>query len=276
MTKLLGALQPDTSRCHGVIEQIPGACTMGVCSFSEVFMRHFSILAGALFWAFSGPVAQAQSVKEAQNVQATSSQIVHLSASASTQVLQDWMVMTLSVQKEGVDAATVQKQIKGSLASALALAQASAKTGLVEVSTGQLSVSPRYGRDGKTNGWVGTAELVMQGRDIDGIAALSGRVQGMTVSQVQWLVSPELKRQTENRIQGEAVAQFRSRASALASSFGSGGYDLKEVRVSTQESSGEPVMRMAAVQMDAPPVPMPVQAGSSRVAVNVSGSIQLK
>ena len=239
-------------------------------------MRHVSVLSSALLLALSGVVAQAQSVKEPQAPQALASRIVHLGASASAQVLQDWMVMTLSVQKEGVDPALVQKQIKATLASALALTQPSAQTGALEVSTGQLSVSPRYGRDGKSNGWVGVAELVLQGRDIDGIAAMSGRVQGMTVSHVQWAVSPELKRQTENRIQGEAVAQFQSRASALARSFGSTGYDLKEVRVSAQDSAGEPIMRMAAVQMDAASAPMPVQAGSSRVVVNVSGSIQLK
>jgi len=239
-------------------------------------MRHFSILSGALLLAFSGAMVQAQSVKEPQAPQVFSSKVVHLSATASAQVLQDWMVMTLSVQKEGTDPATVQKQIKATMSSALALAQASAQTGSLEVSTGQLSVSPRYGRDGKNNGWVGVAELVLQGRDIDGIAALSGRVQGMTISQVQWAVSPELKRQTANRIQGEAVAQFQSQASALAHSFGSTAYDLKEVRVSTQDGAGEPSMRMAAIQMDAASAPMPVQAGSSRVVVNVSGSIQLK
>ncbi|MGV0961385.1 MAG: SIMPL domain-containing protein [Limnohabitans sp.] len=238
-------------------------------------MRYFSFLSGALLLAFSAGGAQAQPVNEPQAPLALSSRIIHLSASASAQVLQDWMVMTLFVQKEGADPATVQKQIKGTLASALALTQASAQTGALEVSTGQLSVSPRYGRDGKSNGWVGVAELVLQGRDIDGIAALSARVQGMTVSQVHWAVSPELKRQTENRIQGEAVAQFQSRALALARSFGSPGYGLKEVRVSAQESSGEPQMRLATVQMDAAPTPMPVQAGSSRVVVNVSGSIQL-
>lgn len=239
-------------------------------------MRHFSTLSGAFILAFGGMAAHAQTTKEPSVMPLAASQIVHLSASASAQVPQDWMVMTLSVQKEGADAAGVQKQIKMHLASALATAQASAQTGWLEVSTGQFSVSPRYGRDGKTNGWAGVAELVLQGRDIDGIATLSGRVQGMTVSSVQWAVSPELKRQTENRIQGQAVAQFQSRASALARSFGLTGYDLKEVRVSTQESAAEPQMRMAAIQMDTPSAPMPVQAGASRVVVNVSGSIQLK
>lgn len=241
-------------------------------------MRNFNSLSVAIIVALSSITAHAQN-SVTKDPLAASSQIVHLSASASAQVTQDWLVMTLAVQKDGTDAATVQKQIKTQLASALSLAQGSAQVGLLDVSTGQLSVSPRYGRDGKTNGWTGVAELVLQGRDIGRIAEAAGRVQGMTVSQVQWQVSPELKRQVENRIQGQAVAQFQARASALASSFGFGTYGLREVRVTNQETSGEPPqVRMASMQMDAAPslMPVPAQAGQSRVVVNVAGSIQLK
>jgi predicted secreted protein len=141
-----------------------------------------------------------------------------------------------------------------------------------------MSVSPRFGRDGKANGWSGMAELVLQGRDIERITGVAGRIQGMTVNQVHWAISPELRRQTENRIQEEAVAQFQARAAALSRSFGSSGYELKEVRVSGQESTGEPQARMVIMQMDVVPsaMPVPAQAGSSRVVVNVSGSIHLK
>lgn len=241
-------------------------------------MRHFSTLSGALILALGTVAVQAQTPRDLPLVQATPSKIVHLSASALAQVQQDWLVMTLSVQKEGTDAMAVQTQIKNHLASALALARPSAQAGALEVSTGQMSVSPRYGRDGKANGWTGVAELVLQGRDIERITNVAGRVQGMTVGQVQWAISPELKRQTENRIQEDAVAQFQSRAAALTRSFGSSGYDLKEVRVSSQESAGEPQMRMVAMQVEAlpPAMPVPAQAGSARVVVNVSGSIQLK
>ena len=241
-------------------------------------MRHFSTLSGALILALGSAAVQAQTFRDSPLVQATPSKIVHLSASALAQVQQDWLVMTLSVQKEGTDAMAVQTQIKNHLASALALARPLAQAGALEVNTGQMSVSPRYGRDGKANGWTGVAELVLQGRDIERITGVAGRVQGMTVGQVQWAISPELKRQTENRIQEDAVVQFQSRAAALTRSFGSSGYDLKEVRVSSQESMGEPQMRMVAMQVEAlpPAMPVPAQAGSARVVVNVSGSIQLK
>jgi predicted secreted protein len=281
MTRLHGALHPDTTR----FEQILGASHWrpdnGGFLVHEVFMRNFHMLSGTIVLSLLSTLTQAQTsaIKDAAIGLSTPSQVVHLSASASAQVTQDWLTMTLAVQKEGSDAAVVQKQIQSQVAAALASAQSSAQKGLLDVSTGQMSVYPRYGRDGKSNGWTGVAELVLQGRDIGRIAEAAGRVQGMTVSQVQWHVSPELKQQVENRIQGQAVAQFQARASALASSFGFGTYGLREVRVTNQETSGEPPqVRMAAMQMDAAPSPMPVpaQAGQSRVVVNVAGSIQLK
>jgi predicted secreted protein len=244
-------------------------------------MRPFNTLSAALMLAMSCSFAQAESplIKDMGASVSGPSQIVHLSASASSSVKPDWMVITLAVQKEGTEAATVQKQINAQVTAALALAQASAQVGLLDVSTGQLSVSPRYGRDGKINGWMGLGELLLQGRDIDRMTALAGRLQGMTVSQVQWEVSPELKRQTESRIQGQAVAQFQARASALASSLGFSTYGLREVRVTTQENGGDIQPRMVSAQMDgvtSSPMPIAAQAGQSRVVVNVSGSIQLK
>ncbi len=209
--------------------------------------------------------------------QAASHQVLHLSASAHTEVPQDWLVMTLAVQKEGLQAAAVQKQINAMLSAALAVATPLAKPGAVEVSTGEMNVSPRYGREGKANGWTGSAQLVLQGRDAVQIATLATRLQDLTVAQIDWQLSPEQKIAAESRIQAEAVSRFQSKAQSLTQQFGFSAYTLREVRVSGQQSGEGSVMpRMAMAQMDAAPAPMPTQAGKSRVAVNISGSIVLR
>lgn len=209
--------------------------------------------------------------------QAAPHQVLHLSASAHTEVAQDWLVMTLAVQKEGLQAPAVQKQLNAVLSAALAVATPLAKPGAVEVSTGEMNVSPRYGREGKVNGWTGSAQLVLQGRDAVQIATLATRLQELTVAQIDWQLSPEQKIAAELRIQAEAVARFQSKAQALTQQFGFGAYTLREVRVSAQETGEGPVMpRMAMASMDAAPAPVPTLAGKSRVVVNVSGSIVLR
>ena len=185
--------------------------------------------------------------------------------------------MTLSVQKEGAQAPAVQKQLNVALAAALAVATPMVKPGALELSTGEMNVSPRYDRDAKISGWVGSAQLVLQGRDAVQITTLAGRLQDLSVSQIHWRLSPEQKSAAEARIQAEAVERFQSKAQSLTKQFGFAAYTLREVRVNAQEAAeGNFVPRLAMAQMDAPAAsPVPTQAGQSRVVVNISGSIQL-
>jgi predicted secreted protein len=161
--------------------------------------------------------------------------VLHLSASAQTEVPQDWLVITLSVQKEGLQAPAVQKQLNAIVTAALAVATPMAKPGALEVKTGDMNVSPRYGRDGKMNGWGGSAQLILQGRDVEQITTLAGRMPDLTVLQIDWRLSPEQKTAAEARIQAEAVAHFQSKAQSLTKQFGFAAYTLREVRVSAQE-----------------------------------------
>jgi predicted secreted protein len=140
-----------------------------------------------------------------------------------------------------------------------------------------MHVSPRYGREGKINGWSGSAQLVLQGRDVEQMANLAARVQDLTVANIDWRLSPEQKNAAESRIQAEAVARFQGKAQALTRQFGFEAYTLREVRIQPQEASEFGAMpRMAMAAMEAVPAPVPVLAGKSRVLVNVSGSIVLR
>lgn len=211
-------------------------------------------------------------------VQVAPYQVVHLTASAQTEVPQDWLVMHLTVQKEGVLAPAVQKQLNTVVAAALAVATPMVKPSALELSTGQMNVSPRYGRDGKISAWAGSAQLILQGRDAIQMATLAARLPEMVVTQIDWQLSPEQKTAAETRIQAEAVERFKSKAQALTQQFGFAGYTLRELRVNAQEGGEVGVMpRMAMVQMDASnAAPVPTVAGKSRVVVNISGSIQLR
>lgn len=225
--------------------------------------------------------AQAQSPSSATPlaVPAAFQQVLHLSASAQTEVAQDWLVISLSVQKEGLQAPAVQKQLNAVLSAALAVASPLVKPGAVEIMTGDMNVSPRYGREGKVNGWTGFAQLVLQGRDAVQIATLAARLQELTVAQIDWQLSPEQKIAAESRIQAEAVSLFQSKAQALTQQFGFAFYSIREVRVSLQEAgdgNGMPRRAMALMEAAPAPAPMATLAGKSRVVVNVSGSIVLR
>ena len=173
--------------------------------------NHLGIL--ALFLSLACPMVQAQSAPANPARPVSTGPSAHLSASATAQVQQDWLVIRLTVQKEGASASLVQTQLKNVMASALSQAQVPERvqnenpSQALQISTGQLQVSPRYSNEGKMSGWIGVAELMVQGRDFERITALAGRLSGLPVSQVEWKISPELLAQTETKVQGQAVAR---------------------------------------------------------------------
>lgn len=204
--------------------------------------------------------------------------VVQLSASASVEVGQDLLAITLSTTREGADAQAVQTQLKTALDTALAEARNNAQPGQMDVRTGNFSLFPRYGRDGKSVGWQGSAELVLEGRDFVRISSTAGKIQTLTLAQVSFSLSREQRAKVEGEAQGQAIERFKTRASEIARSFGLNGYTLREVSVSAGDQGFPPRPRMLAMQAKTmqSDAPVPVESGHTAVVVTVSGSVQLK
>ena len=205
--------------------------------------------------------------------------VVNIAASGFLEVPQDWLSMNLNTTREGSDAATVQNQLKQALDAALAVARASAKPQQLEVRTGQFSLYPRYDNKGKINGWQGTTELVLEGRDFALISTTAGKIQTLTMSGTSFSLSRDARRKLESDVQAMAIERFKSRADEVSKGFGFTGYSLREVSVSSADQEVRPfqpramAMEAKAAMSDAA---VPVEAGKSTVNVTVSGSIQLK
>jgi predicted secreted protein len=214
-------------------------------------------------------VVQAQTVPPPQDV-------LTLAASAVVEVQYDSMALTLAATREGTDAAAVQSQLRVALEAALNEARKAQRPPQFEVRTGAFSLSPRYGNKGTITGWVGHAELVLEGRDMSAIAQLAGRLQTMTVARVAYA----LARDTRERVEAEAVAQaitkFRARAGDYAKQFGFSGYSVREVNVGSSDSGPpQPMMRQRMTAASASDESIPVEAGKAAVTVNVNGSVQM-
>jgi predicted secreted protein len=227
--------------------------------------------AWALTAAAIGASAQTMGPASVQNV-------VQLSASASLEVAQDWLTLSMNTTRDGPDASAVQAQLKTALAAALSEAQKAAKPGEMDVRSGNFSLSPRYGRDGKITGWQGSVELVLEGQDIQRISMTAGKIQTLTMGSVSFGLSRAQRVKVEGEVQALAIERFRSKAGDIAKSFGFGGYSLREVSVNANEPSPMPRPRMQAMELktSAMDAPVPVEAGKSSVIVTVAGSVQLK
>lgn len=216
------------------------------------------------------PAALAQLYPPPQNV-------LQLSASATQEVQQDMLSITLSAQREGPDAGAVQSQLKQALEAALAEARKAVRAGQLDVRTGSFSVYPRYAPKGGITGWQGRADLVIEGRDLPAISQLAGRLSGLTVSAVSHGLARETREKVEAEVAAQAIARFKARAEAHAKAFGFGSYSIREVNVGQADAAMPAPMYRARAMASAAPgeEAVPVEAGKANVTVSVSGSVQM-
>ena len=213
--------------------------------------------------------------------------VAQISASGSVDVQQDLLSISLTTTRDGADAAVVQTQLKQALDTALGLAKAAqagsqsgqiGQIGQMDVRTGNFSLYPRYGKDGKINGWQGTTELVLEGKDFSRITTTAGKIQTLSLGNVGFALSREQRAKVEGDAQTLAIDRFKAKALEVSKSFGFTGYSLREVSINANDQSSGPRPRAMAMQAKAEmsDSPVSVEAGKTTVMVNVSGSVQMK
>lgn len=202
--------------------------------------------------------------------------VLHVAASAQVEVVRDLLTVTFTTSRDGSEAQAVQTALKQALDAALAEARAAVRPGQLDVRTGNFSVYFRYSSRGQPAGWQGTAELVVEGRDLAAIGQLVGRITTLTVARVAQGLSREAREQVEADVAAQAIKAFRAKASAYAQQFGYAGYSVREIHVADGGDRGvQPVMMRASAMAESAAAPLPVEAGKAVVAVTVNGSVQM-
>lgn len=208
--------------------------------------------------------------------------VVHLQAQAEQRLAHDWVVVTLAARLQGAEAIAVQAQLRATVQQALAQLRPQQQEELLEVSSGALSVQPRYGREGQIVGWQGSAELHVQGRDLARIATATQGLSGMAPVAVRLELARPSRRAAEAALRQQAIESFRRQADEVAQAFGARGWVLREANVGMAQGAGAggdpPGMRV----MSATPAPggtadaWPLEPGLTWLQVTVTGSIVLQ
>lgn len=242
-------------------------------SIAPLRFGHLAPVATAFMFTLMAPLASAQAVMPPP-VQG----VLVLTATATLEAPKDWMSVAFSVTREGSDAGLVQTQLKQAVDAALTEARKAAKPGQVELRSGEFSVYPRYGQKGQITGWQGATEVVIEGRDMSGIAQLSGKISTLTIARVSYSLSRELREKLEAEASTQAITRFRAQAASHAKLFGYAGYTVREVSVGTDSVMPpmEPRMRVASMAKMADAEALPVEAGKGSVSASVSGSVQMQ
>lgn len=201
---------------------------------------------------------------------------VELQAEASREVQNDLMHASLYAEVSDPAAARVADQLNRISAEALKTA---GEVAAVKARSGANHTYPVHDRSGKVTGWRGRSEIRLESKDSRAMAALIGRLQAtMQLGGVSFSVSPELRRQAENELIGEAVAAFRARADVAAKAIGGRSYRIRRIALNTGGMQASPrPMAARALSAQSSEVAAPVfEAGTSIVNVVAGGSIDVE
>lgn len=201
--------------------------------------------------------------------------VISLQAQASMEVDNDTMRATLFAEAEDASPARLSDAVNRNVNEALRIAKTEAR---VKVKTGGYQTYPVYDKT-RIVRWRARSELHFESHDFKALSDLIGRLQGtLKLAGMDFSVSPEAHKRVEDELTAAAIADFQRRAQLIAQGFGASGYRVKEANVSGEGAMPpmpRPVMMMRAAPMaDAVQAPA-VEAGTSRLAVSVNGSIIL-
>lgn len=199
---------------------------------------------------------------------------VSLSASASSEVANDVLTADLFAQAEGQEAQSLASEVNRKIAWGLEQAE---KASEVSARTLDYRTQPVY-RNSRVDGWRVSQSLRLESRDTDAISKLIGVLQKqLSVRSVNYTVSPEHRKDAEDRLIDEAIAAFSERAERVAAAFGKSGYRLVSVQVDTNDAlpSPRPYAARAMAMSESAVAPPTLDAGTSEIRVVVSGTIEL-
>ena len=219
--------------------------------------------------------AQAPAATEASASRAPE---LSLQATASSEVKQDTVRITLSSEVDAPDQPAAGKKLSAALDDVVKRAR---DVKGVEVRTGSYNVWPNTNNKGKIASWRGHGEVVLESKDFAAAAALASKLSDKTaISNIGFLLSREAREAEERKLLKEAAQAFKERALAASNAFGFSGYRLSKLELG---GSGGPMpmprMMGAAMAKDAsagysPDVPL--EAGDVTVSIAVNGTIVLQ
>jgi predicted secreted protein len=196
--------------------------------------------------------------------------VVNLQAEVSREVENDQLVAVLAAEAQGANPGELAEAVNRKMAEAL---KAAREVPGLKLRSGNYQTSPRYGKEGRVEGWQVSQELRLESADFAVAAKLIGKLQQtLNVRSLSSRLAPETRRAAEDALVGEAVAAFEARAELARKAMKAKSYRVRQVSIGTAGGAPRPMQYEMAAAARAP---VAIEGGVSQVTVNITGSIQL-
>src|SRR6185295_5958908 len=199
--------------------------------------------------------------------------LVSLNAQAEREIPNDLISASLAAEAEGADPAQLADGVNRTMQRALATAQAYKS---VKTQSAGYQTIPVYDKN-RVARWRVRQELRLESGDFAAATELVGKLQaGLMVTGLALSVSGETRRRAENLLIPEALASFDERARVVRDALKAKGYRMRDLQVSAGGATPRPMMAMQARTFSSEVAQPPVEPGSTRILITVSGTIQLQ
>ncbi|WP_186297607.1 SIMPL domain-containing protein [Sedimenticola selenatireducens] len=196
---------------------------------------------------------------------------ISLSVSAGEEVENDTLIATLFSQKEGNNPAQLATQVNQDMQKAIAAATHYTS---VKLQTLDYTTNPIY-RNNTLSGWRVRQSIQLESQDPVAISELIGKLQAsLSVASTHYTVSPAKRERVEEGLIAQAIQSFKARAELITHEMSSQGYRLVHMDINSSRSAPRSyAMQGMALRAEAAPS---LEAGTQRVEVHISGSIELQ
>ena len=197
---------------------------------------------------------------------------VFIDAQVEREVDNDQLSVTMVVEHEGNQPDDIARKVNKDMQWALNLANTCKG---VEVGTGSYQTYPVY-KVRIIVGWRATQELQLRSINISELTELVGELQRkLQVRQMSFSPTKETRVKIENDLINEAMEAFKDRVNIIKTHMDNKDYRIVDLRINTGQAQPiiyqERMMSMTTTRIaDAPAV----EAGTSKVVITVSGSVQ--
>ena len=143
---------------------------------------------------------------------------LNLSASAQREVANDQISATFYQQMSNTQPAVLADRLNKAAAQGIALGRNYAK---VQLSSGGYNTWPNYDKNGKIQSWQGRVEIQLKSRDFAQAAELMAKLQqNLLLQGLQFSVSDQARKEAEQSMLPEAIANLESQAKIAAKAIG--------------------------------------------------------
>jgi len=202
---------------------------------------------------------------------------IFLSEHASSLVSNDEVLIQFRIEARGKDSNKLRESVDKMSKNII---RALSKENGVSITTTGRRTDPTYGK-GKNgqerNGWMVSQMSSISSNKLDAVPHWLEAIEaeGALLKGLQFKVSDELRKRTQAMLRLQAISQFQQQAADVAKAMSATGYQVTQLQ--TSGAFPEPMLQQrSAVPMMMRAESLPVlEAGESRIRVDVSGEIEI-